>query len=439
MKKKLLCGLMSAVLIMGLTFSTAAAPFISSEQIEGPKLQEASIQGAKGEKKDLVVVDNSQLQASEEYVEPTSQEERKEILENQTSSLLLTSLQNTLSSLNNLFNNEVDPGTTVQNLANILVDTGIRAIDAFKTSVISNAVDQSNNTTDLLKQLSDENDLLPKVREAARETVAPLQEANTKSIGTLESALELVKGLGDTENNQINTDALVEAMEKEIGAEEAAILKETIEELQENGHEITPEVLEQVIENKKVLQKTYERIQNGDVDDLLVGALFDLSASPDIRAQLEAGKKVTFRVSVAGVTTKSVVIGMKPQPGGQEINDEQTVGDLEQLDAKDALGALGNKVDTIETTPGDGYVEVEVENLSPILILVCADNTTELFQEETQTTEPEAPVEETMAEPEEASESGSSMLIPVVVVVAIVVVGAVLVLNKKKTSKTDTK
>lgn len=439
MKKKLLCGLMSAVLIMGLTFSTAAAPFISSEQIEGPKLQEASIQGAKGEKKDLVVVDNSQLQASEEYVEPTSQEERKEILENQTSSLLLTSLQNTLSSLNNLFNNEVDPGTTVQNLANILVDTGIRAIDAFKTSVISNAVDQSNNTTDLLKQLSDENDLLPKVREVARETVAPLQEANTKSIGTLESALELVKGLGDTENNQINTDALVEAMEKEIGAEEAAILKETIEELQENGHEITPEVLEQVIENKKVLQKTYERIQNGDVDDLLVGALFDLSASPDIRAQLEAGKKVTFRVSVAGVTTKSVVIGMKPQPGGQEINDEQTVGDLEQLDAKDALGALGNKVDTIETTPGDGYVEVEVENLSPILILVCADNTTELFQEETQTTEPEAPVEETMAEPEEASESGSSMLIPVVVVVAIVVVGAVLVLNKKKTSKTDTK
>lgn len=439
MKKKLLCGLMSAVLIMGLTFSTAAAPFISSEQIEGPKLQEASIQGEEGNKEDLNIIDNTQKPASKENGNSTSPEERKEILENQTSSLLLTSLQNTLSSLNNLFNNEVDPGTTVQNLANILVDTGIRAIDAFKTSVISNAVDQSNNTTDLLKQLSDENDLLPKVREAARETVAPLQEANTKSIGTLESALELVKGLGDTENNQINTDALVEAMEKEIGSEEAAILKETIEELQKNGHEITPEVLEQVIEKKKVLQETYERFQNGDVDDLLVGALFDLSASPDIRAQLEAGKKVAFRVSVAGVTKKSLVIGMKPQPDGQEINGEQTLGDLEQLDAKDALGALGDKIDTIETTPGDGYVEVKVENLSPILILVCADNTTELFQEETQTTEPEAPVEETMAEPEEASESGSSMLIPVVVVVAIVVVGAVLVLNKKKTSKTDTK
>ena len=315
----------------------------------------------------------------------TTQEERKTILENKESTIILTSADDMTIMLANFQINETNENTKSSQAMPQLVQNGTTVNDAVRTYAVSTVAQSNKSTSQKLEALSD--NAKPIVQQDTKKSVEKVKETASVKADAMKKASEIVSTTTTAKNEKID----VPAVRAQLAAESedsAKAFDAVVEQLESKGYEVTPAAIEKVVENQEKHQQVLKDLEEGNTDRLDVYTTFDLSVSPDLQDQIQNGGSVKVTLEAEGVTEDDIVVAIKPeqQDNTDEVEDtnfDQMVQDIDNGYSGKVLKDMGNDFVSVPVEVGNGEVTLTLNSLSPIMLLRYADTTTDLEVEET--------------------------------------------------------
>lgn len=362
----------------------------------------------------------------------TTQEERESIVAGAQTTVMITNSQQNKEHLKNFDEKETTEQTKWNESSNKRVENGVSLEDSVQTDAMAETAKSSEKTTEVLEKLSPE--LTAKVQDAVGQAVPKLLGKIDVVKNVLNNVIETLTQQTDNTTEVVDLNELKENLVSD-DPQQAAELERIINKLEKKNVPITQEVLKEEFQKYEERQQVLQNIQNGNLDEMSVHSVFDITVSDDIKEMVkQEGSYVDIPVDMPGIDEDTLVVAIKPvQKKNVTIEEEET---FKQLLASAAGGntqelfeKLGKEFIIVECTPYDGGVTLRMYNFSPVMILT--------YSGETEDAEPvEEPVEESaetvVVEPEEKEADSNMALILVLILVAVLILVVVAVYRKKK-------
>lgn len=369
----------------------------------------------------------------------TTQEERESIVAEAQTTVMITNSPQNQEHLENYDKKESTDEITWKESSDKRVANGVSLEDSLQTEAMAQASQSSEKTTEVLKKLSA--DLTEKVMNAVDQAVPKLMEKIDVVKTVLGNALEALTQQTEDTTEVVDLEVLKENLTTD-DPQQAAELERLINKLEKKNVPITQEVLKEEFQKYEERQQVLQNIQNGDLDEMSVHSVFDITVSNDIKEMVkQSGSYVDIPVDMPGITEDTLVIAIKPvQKGEVTVEEEETLRQLmasvSDGNTQELFEKLGKDFIIVECTPYDGGVTLRMYNFSPVMILTYSGETEVTDEVE----EPvEEPTENVVIEPEKTEADSNMAMILVIIVVAIIVIGGVVVYTKKKSNKTEKK